>query len=218
MYSVGMRLMMISDYRTNIGGIESYIHHTAQLLRKNDREVLVVGLSCKAGIINRLKSFLLVLTAFNLPWWVYILIRCFVYRPQVVRLHSVSRFLGWFPIMMVGCYKLVFPDTKILMMYHDLWYVHPYPSLLTDEKQVLPWSFDHWIDMTYSYLQYKSLIGRLIWYYMATLKYLSLSMIKWMLQIIVDTHLVPSSFMIKYFIDWGLEKDSINVLPHYVVE
>jgi hypothetical protein len=94
-------------------------------------------------------------------------------------------------------------------MYHDLWYFHPFPSKLTEEDQVLPWWYKNWIKMS----------GKKIWSIsgiIVSLKFIGMSLLRWSLIRVVDVHLMPSEFMVKYLIEWGVKKSSIKVLPHFI--
>jgi len=49
-------------------------------------------------------------------------------------------------------------------------------------------------------------------------KFISISLLRWVLRITIDEHLVPSDFMVRYLVDWGIKKSSITVLPHFIAE
>lgn len=191
-----MKILMISDYDIPIGGIEQYICDAAQLLSA-DKSVSVIWLKLDSHVLHRIRSFLLPITAFNIYITCKIVFYIIKNKPDLIWRNSVSRYIGWLPIWVVWLFHI-----RTWMMYHDLWYFHPYPSLLTDVAQIpLQWTLSWWLTAGYS-LHRTWLIHRI----MMLLKFLSVSAIRTSLIRNVSLHLVPSSYMIPILQQWWIEE------------
>jgi hypothetical protein len=201
-----MKILMISDYDAPVGGIEQYIRDAAQLLSTDGYDVQIVWLMLPARILRHARTFLLHVTAFNIYLTIKLLCIILLKKPDLIRRHSVSRYVGRFPIWIVGLFGI-----RTWMMYHDLWYFHPYPSLLTDVSQVpKSWSLSSW-------LAAGRLVGRtsVINTIMMTLKFRSISAIRWALLRTVSIHLVPSPYMVPILESRWINIKNIQVLWHF---
>jgi len=214
------KILQVSDYLTLIWGIEMYVYTTSKLLRKQWMVVETIWLHCSSSLLNKIRPLLLPLTLFNLYSAILLCVRFFSYKPDVIWFHSVSRFHGWLPVFIS-----YFLKSHRLMIYHDLWYFHPFPRYVTQERQVLPWWFINWMRMSISVVQqtmrwrywFKTLFSGALMIVWSLCKFVSMSLLRWSLLNTVHTHIVPSDFMVQYLLDWGVKKSSIEVLPHFVV-
>lgn len=221
-YDVMRKILQVSDYITPIGGIEIYIQNASKLLLQNGFEVQSFGLRRSGGFLKKSKSYLLWFTWCNVISAFQIIYKCIRFDPHIIWFHSVSRYHGWLPVL---CTKMF--DNQKLMMYHDLGYFHPFPSLVTDEQQVLPWSYKNRIRMgkRMGAGSHKSgVVGSKEFEFILEqvrrvgvfFKFVSMSLLRRALLKVVDKHLVPSDFMVQYLIDWGVDKNKIEVLPHFI--
>ncbi len=201
-----MKILMISDYDAPIGGIEQYIRDAAQLLSTDDYCVTLVWLSLSSRLLHHIRPFLLPVTALNLYFALKVVYKIIVIKPDLIRWHSVSRYVGWFPIWVVWLFHI-----RTWMMYHDLGYFHPYPSLLTDVSQI-PTS-----PTLRSRLQAGREVGQiwLIKTILMTLKFRGISMIRWSLIRSVSIHLVPSPYMLPIIQQRWVEEHKTQVLGHF---
>lgn len=210
------KLLQVSDYQTWLGGIETYVINTSKLLEKNWFQVEGLGLHWPLAILKKVKGFLLPLSGFNIIAAIQLIQKCISFRPDVVWFHSLIRYQGWLPVW-VSC---LFPSQK-LMIYHDLWYFHPYPSLLTQEEQILPWSYRNWMKMgkeQEARNMKRGIIEYVTSFILVNLKFVSMSLLRLTLLKIIDKHIVPSEFMVKYLIDRWVSPKKIEVLPHFIPE
>lgn len=203
----GKKLLQVSDYITLFWWIEMFIFNIGQFLRSYGVETRFHGLTLSLALLKKLKVFFLPFTACNIVSACQIISYSLFRKPDIIWFHGVSRYHGRLPIWCSWWFV-----SKKLMMYHDLWYFHPFPSMITEESQVLPRSYTNRIRM--SQQQPNNRFGRLS----IRLKFLGNSMLRRVLLITIDEHLVPSEFMVQYLIDWGVKKSSIIVLPHFIPE
>lgn len=202
----GKKLLQVSDYITLFWWIEMFIFNIGNYLKDYGVTTKFLGLTLPLSLLKKMKVFFLPFTACNVISASQIISYSLFRKPDIIWFHGVSRYHGRLPIW---CTKMF--SSKKFMMYHDLWYFHPFPSTITEENQVLPRSYSNRILM--SKQQKNSRFGRLA----IRLKFLGTALLRWTLLSTVDTHLVPSEFMVQYLIDWGIEKSSITVLPHFIV-
>lgn len=201
------KILHVSDYITLFWWIEMFIFNIGKYLKAYGVETRFHGLTLPLSLLKKLKVFFLPFTAFNIISAFQIILYSVFRKPDVIRFHGVSRYHGRLPIWCSWWFA-----SKKFMMYHDLWYFHPFPSVITEESQVLPWSYDNRIRMS------KQQKNRRFGWLAIRLKFLSTALLRWTLLSIIDKHLVPSEFMVQYLIDWGIEKSSIIVLPHFIPE
>jgi hypothetical protein len=201
-----MKILMISDYDAPIGGIEQYIRDAAQLLSTDDYMVTLVWLSLSSRLLHRVRPFLLPVTAFNLYFALKLVYQIIIIKPDLIRRHSVSRYIGWFPIWVVWLFRV-----PTWMMYHDLGYFHPYPSLLTEVSQIhRVWSLRLWLQAWHE-------VGQ-VWIInniFMTLKFWGISLLRWALVHTASIHLVPSSYMVSILQQRWIETKKIQVLGHF---
>lgn len=204
------KILIISDYIWNIGGIEVYIKNAGDLLSLDDDKYDIEYFWLKVNnFIKKYKSHLLPIVWCNIIWSVQLLIKIIKYKPDIVRYHSISRYLGRLPVCVNS-----FSRSKKIIMYHDLWYFHPYPSQVTEESQILPLSLSNFIKMytDLSPINKDNLIKKiLVW-----LKYIHIKLLSNILKKNMDLHLVPSQFIKDILINsWQVNPDKIMILPHF---
>ena len=192
--------MQISDYKELFGWIEIYIHNASKVLQAHEWKTKTVWLSASIAVLKKIRGALLPITGLNLISMIQVVYYSITWKPDVVRFHSVSRYHGWLPVRISGFFK-----SKKLMMYHDLGYFHPYPSKVTQEIQVLARSYSNWIKMGGGGGGVK-------------FKFLSMSLLRRALIRTIDSHIVPSEFMVNYLIKRWIPKNKIQVLPHFIPE
>ena len=127
------------------------------------------------------------------------------FMPKIVWFNSTLRRLGRLPIKSIKDENI-----KKLMMYHDLWYFHPYPSLVTQESMIMtPLTLKNYIKSgnTKNPLKIIAIIY----------KYISVSLLKKRLTKTIDTHLVPSEFMEGIVIkSYKISNKKIKTLSHFI--
>ncbi len=155
---------------------------------------------CSIWLLKKIRGLLLPITAFNFVSTLQVWYCSLSWKPDIVWFHSVSRYHGRLPVRVSG-----FFSSQKLMMYHDLWYFHPYPSKVTQEDQVLPRSYKNWVKMWGNGIAVK-------------FKFLSMSLLRRALIKVIDVHLVPSEFMVFYLLKRWVPKNKIQVLPHFILE
>lgn len=194
------KILQISDYKELFGWIEIYIHNASKVLQAHEWKTKTLWLPASIAVLKKTRGVLLPVTGLNLISMMQVAYYSITWKPNVVRFHSVSRYHGRLPVRISWLFK-----SKKLMMYHDLGYFHPYPSKVTQESQVLPRSYSNWIKMGGGGSGVK-------------FKFLSMSLLRRALIKTIDTHLVPSEFMVAYLINRWVPKHKIQVLPHFIPE
>jgi hypothetical protein len=178
----------------------------AQLLGGQDHDVIVVWLNLPSYILHRIRPRLMPLTAFNIYFTIKLIYVIVTKKPQLLWWHSISRYVWWLPVWVASWFHV-----RAWMMYHDLWYFHPYPSLVTDMSQIpTQRSLSMWLSAGCA-------VGNtsLVHTTMMTLKYRSISMIRRALLRSVSIHLVPSPYMVGIVRQRWVPADQIKILGHF---
>ena len=200
------RILLISDFKSKLWWIETYIHDVADILEDKWYEVKIYGTEIPNWLVwNLIRKFGLVLTWRNFVDGIRLrkIVRKFM--PKVIWYHSTLRWLGRYPIKLLSSHR-----SKKFVMYHDLWYFHPYPSEVIDEKMVkTPLTLRNFIRSANT----KNPIKIVAIFF----KYLSVKLISKWLKKSVDTHLVPSEFM-EWIVCESLELNPkrIKTFSHFV--
>lgn len=178
------KVVMVSDFVNKIGGIETYMHDVKALLEAHGYEVAIYGSSCPSGFWGKVKKYLgLGLGTFNLGSALGLARFLKKEKPDLIWYHSTLRRHGRLPLMR----NHAFPARK-RMMYHDLGYFHPFPSQVSEEKQVKKLTLSSFLAAAQNRNPLKLLL---------TLgKYCSLKLLYLAFDKVIDLHLVPSSFML----------------------
>ena len=209
------KILLVSDFKNRIWGIESYILDTADILKSMGYEIEIFGSTLPFGLRGKLMKYLWILLAIcNDRQGTRLLFKLKKFQPDLIRYHSVLRHLGWESLWMSK-----FSPAKKWMMYHDFGYVHPFPHELTHVHQIkTPFTLKHFLQSAKT----KNPVKRLA----VLFKYCSVALIKNQLKKRIDLHLVPSEFMIdimqksyKISKDHGpAELGKIKAFPHFVQE
>lgn len=104
-------------------------------------------------------------------------------EPDIIRRHSTSRWLGRFPLRATRNFK-----GKQRMTYHDLGYFHPFPHKVTQTTQIPERNIKNYLKAG----ENKNPIVQAAMYCKFTLH----SLLRKQLQLNIDKHFVPSTFMI----------------------
>ena len=178
------KILLVSDFKNRVGGIETYLHDTKAILEDMGYEVDIFGSHLPRGKRGKIVKYAGMFAAICNDWQAFrlkSLIR--KKKPDLIRYHSVLRHLG----------RSTFWASKNLsakkrMMYHDFWYVHPFPHALTDVRQInLPLTLKGFIKSANTKNPLKILA--------IIFKFCSLSLLRRQFRRNVDFHLVPSQFM-----------------------
>ena len=128
----------------------------------------------------------------NFLAWFSILYQIKKQKPDIIWRNSCLRVLWWFPLYITRHFSW-----QQWMMYHDLWYFHPFPSKVNQEQQIpTKRSVKNFLD-TLDVLNF-SIIKKTLIKPFVVVKFFLLTLLKKQLQKNIDLHLVPSSFMQKY--------------------
>ena len=197
-------VFLISDYIARVWGIESLLFNIKHVLEEIWSHVYMYWWKLKKN--KRLwlwRKLGLFSTSYN--WSNYIKISLWLkqYKPTLIWLHSVNRYLWWFPISALQKSH----DKQIWCSVHDIGMFHPFGADVSSVNDVPNFSLSWFTSVTKNPL--KKII---IW-----LKFMSIWMLKKQLMKKVDTWIVPSAFMIdilhqKRQIPLG----KIVVLPHFI--
>lgn len=200
------KLLLVTDYDMSLWWIESYVYDLKKVLENNWNNVQIFWWKWVWGKLPWLLKFcFLWITYFNFLFAYLLKGKINKFSPNIIWFHSVSRFLWWLPI-----WSLMGFEWKKLMMYHDLWYFHPYPSKVYEEDQ-LSW----WFSLV-DYIK-KADTKNILKLLLVIFKYFSNLLLRWQLQKKIDYHIVPSEFMVELLIrKYLIPKEKILVLPHFM--
>ena len=205
------KIMLVSDYTNNIGGIESYIQIVSNKLKEfGAKHVSIVWADVWNATVMR--YILLLFSPYN-----------FIIKNRLKKLikntnydliwrHSVQRFVWPAPI------RFVSKKTHSLqwIMTHDFGLYHPFPSQVYSEDQLIDSnSFLQRMEAGYKCFG-SSLLYKILRSVPLFLKYLSSKKIKKELAKNIDTFLVPSVYM-KNILQNQYKKDVIvKTLSHVI--
>ena len=198
------KIVLASDYIVKLGGIETYILDVKELLEEQWAQVKLMW--CDV-IRHGWKRYLaMIMSLCNVSFGLQLKKEVDIRQPDIIRWHSVHRWIGWFPLrMMINFWG------KQVVMYHDFWLLHPFPSQVYDEEQL-------WYNQTLaSYIQEsgKTWSWLFLWLPLLCVKWWSALCI-WKLLRSCDMHLVPSAFMKKWIVRKCISKEKVFDLPHFV--
>jgi len=110
-----MKILLINDYESGVGGAESYLNLLSKLLKKNGYEVIIFGSSKKP------KSIISFFTRwFSFYYYFAALNKIREFKPDVVHVHNIARQVS--PSVIIAAKKKGLP---IVMTTHDFYYVCP---------------------------------------------------------------------------------------------
>ncbi len=199
------KILLISDYKTIYGWIETYLYKTQENLIKNGYQCKIWGANFGKWFIgNMLRKIGFFWSFFNICAGIRLSFYIKKNKPDLLRWNSCLRMLGRFPLRMQRKF-----EGKQRMMHHDLWYFHPFPSQVEQIEQIpTTWSVSSFCKNT-------------IWWKkpFVAWKFLLLKLLREQLKRNINLHLVPSSF-IKPFVQnlYNIEDKKIKVFPHCLDE
>ena len=200
------RILLVSDFKSKLWWIETYIYDVAKILENEWYEVKIYGTEIPNWLLwNLTRKFGLVLSLRNFVDAIRLRRVARKFMPKVIRYHSTLRRLGRYPIKLLSTYK-----SKKFVMYHDLWYFHPYPSEVTDENMIkTPLNLKNFISSANTKNPIK--IAAIFF------KYISVKLLSKRLKQSVDTHLVPSEFMESVICNsFNLASKKVKTFSHFV--
>lgn len=200
------RILLVSDFKSKLWWIETYIHDVADILEDKWYEVKIYGTEIPNWLIwNLIRKVWLVLSMRNFVDGIRLKKVARKFMPKVIRYHSTLRRLWRYPIKLLSSHK-----SKKFVMYHDLWYFHPYPSEVTDEKMIkTPLTLKNFIQSA----QTKNPIKIIAIFF----KYICVKLLSKQLKESADVHLVPSDFMESIVSDsFNLNTKKVKTFSHFV--
>lgn len=200
------RILIVSDFKSKLWWIETYIHDVANVLKNEWYEVKIYGTEIPNWFLWKLiRKFGLFFALRNFVDWIRLKRLTRKFMPKIIRYHSTLRRLGRYPVKILSSYW-----AKKLVMYHDLWYFHPFPSQVTDEKMIkAPLTLKNFIKSANT----KNPIKIVAIFF----KYISVKLLSNQLKKSVNLHLVPSSFMEKIVADsFDINSNKVKTFPHFV--
>jgi len=213
------KVLMVTDFLTKLGGIEIYVHDSSKLISHLCAQVRVMGTRISRGIVGKIMRYWWMILSFgNIVFGLKMLLVRVRFKPDVIWLHSVLRWIGWFgiwvaqissnsPLSRGGRLK-----PKIWWMMHDFGYVHPFPHRLENEKD-LPKKFSR-----KEFVRVAKDVNFFV-RMLVVFKYWNLKLLKLAIRKYVDRVIVPSAYMksiVKKLYD--LPEEKVWVLPHFVQE
>ncbi len=202
------KILMISDFKTKGGGIETYIHDTKDLLESKWYDIKFywynIPKSWKARFI---KYFWLALAFINFVSMFSIIRIIKKFKPDIIRYHSTLRWVWRLSILASKNFKW-----KKFVMYHDFWYFHPFPHSLNFVDQIqTPLTLKNYIKSANTHNPIKIIA--------IMFKYISVCLIKNQLKNWNFHHLTPSDFMVDIVSDsYKISKKNIQSFPHFIQE
>lgn len=200
------RILLVSDFRNKLWGIETYMHDVKDVLESKGYEVEIYWAKIPSWKIWKIfKYFGIFLAFWNFVDAFRLQNKVNKFKPKVIWYNSTLRRLGWMPIKRLSSHS-----SKKIMMYHDLWYFHPYPSAVCQENMVkTPLTLSNFIKSANTKNPLKILA--------ITFKYYSVLLLKNHLSKSVDHHLVPSSFLENIVSkSYQIEPEKVQTLSHFI--
>ncbi|MCF7834834.1 glycosyltransferase [Candidatus Gracilibacteria bacterium] len=207
-FGSGKKILMLSDFKSKIGGIETYIYDVKDLLESKGYEIQVLGCELSSNRFAKFFKYLGILLALvNISNYFKIQKAIKEFNPDILRYHSTLRWIGRLGISASKKFK-----GKKIVMYHDFGYFYPFPHSLHFVDQIkTPLTLINYIKSAKTNNPIKILA--------ISFKYLSVSLIKKSLKKYMDKHLSPSEFMLDIISNsYQLTKKKIKAFPHFIQE
>lgn len=178
------KILLVSDFKSKIWWIETYLYDVADILNSKGYEVKIYWKTISWWKTGKFARYFGIWNAiFNRIDAVRLYHTARKFMPKIIRYNSTLRWLWRYPIKSLKNHK-----SKKIVMYHDLWYFHPYPSKLKSEDMIrTPLNLKNFISSANTKNPIKTL-----W---IIFKYRSVKLLTKRLKNTVDIHLVPSPFM-----------------------
>lgn len=200
------RILLISDFKSKLWGVETYVYDAQEILSTAGYNVKIYWAKIPSGKLWQIiKYFGLFLAMRNFVDAIRLKILVRRFKPKAIRYHSTIRRMWRLPIKALSSHK-----SKKIMMYHDLWYFHPFPSQVTQEDMIKTPS--NLINFLKSSNTKNPITLIAIWF-----KYLSVRLLKSQLKKSIDYHLVPSSFMESIVSNsYNIKPKKVQTLSHFI--
>jgi len=203
------KILLASDYTTLLGGIETHVQTIARALRQQGYEVEIFGWDItKWRWTKVLRLMGLVYSLCNITSALAIRKKIREFQPDVVWLHSVSRFLGPLTVREVADWRKN-KEISTLVTYHDLGLLSPFPSRVESEEMIPknP-SLGAFFSSVHS--------GNPIVYLAVFCKYFQVLILRKLLKRI-NIHIVPSAFLVPHIRDIiEVPDEKIVTLEHFL--
>lgn len=200
------RILLVSDFKNKLWGIETYMHDVKDILESKGYEVKIYWSKIPSWKLWKILKYFGIFLAFG-NFIDAIRLRRVVnkFKPKVIRYHSTLRWLGRLPIKNLSSH-----NSKKIMMYHDLWYFHPYPSTVCQENMVYtPLKLSNFIKSANTRNPLSILA--------ICFKYYSVSLLKKHLIKSMDHHFVPSNFLESIVSkSYQLDPKKVHTLSHFI--
>ena len=197
-------VFLISDYIARIWWIESLLFNIKYILEDDWSHIYMYWWKLKKN--KRLwlwRKLWLFSTSYNRSNYIKIRLGLAQHKPTLVWLHSVNRYLWWFPISALQRSQ----DKQIWCSVHDIWMFHPFGADVSLVSDIPEFSLSWFVSVTKNPL--KKII---IW-----LKFMSLLLLKKQLMKKVDMWIVPSRFMVDVLHKKrNIPLIKITTLPHFI--
>lgn len=194
------RILIVSDYATKIAWIESHVYEVKDMLNEEGYEASIFGGNLYGGFVRKIGLLATVCNVWEALRLYLEIVRC---RPDIIYRNSVHRYLGWLPLWVGTRRKCIH-----MIMYHDFWLFHPFPSLVYEEDQL---HYPVWFEGFFGASKKSRYRRPILW-----CKYQSLCIIRRILQKCVKIHLVPSDYMVSLVGRFYSKSVVIQVLPNVI--
>jgi len=202
------KILMISDFKTKGGWIETYIHDTKASLESRWYNIKLYWYNItKTWVARFVKYFWLIWAFVNFISMLKIKREIKKFNPDIIRYHSTLRWIWRLWIFASKNFKW-----KKIVMYHDFGYFYPFPHSLYFVEQIqTPLTLSNYIKSANT----KNPIKIIAIFF----KYFSVYLIKNQLKKWNFKHLTPSDFMVDIVSDsYKISPKKIQALPHFIQE
>lgn len=199
------KILLVSDFINKVWWIETYVNDCKSILENMWHQVELFWANCPKWKRSKLFKILWIFV------WLFNIIEAHrlknkieEFKPDIIRHNSILRYLWRMSINQWD------ENIKKILMFHDLGYVHPFPSKLYQSSQIPKrLSFRKFIRASKTV---NPLIRTALF-----LKYLSLKLIKRSIRIHIDTFIVPSRFMKDSFAQmYNIPEKKLHIVPHFI--
>ncbi len=202
-FSGKQKIAIVHDYKERIGGAEYYIEEVATSLKNIWKEVQIFSYTWKTSVWKRRFLFIFSSFAFQRYFQMHSFLR--KNHPEVIWMHSVLRYVGFWWILAVKSYKKRNPSVEIFLSHHDVGLIAAYPQYITRESEIpKDSSLSSFIPKNLSKpKQFQSIFK---WFYIRLLRFSLPKNLK---------HMVFSSFLVP-FVSEQFPEDEVLLFPHSV--
>ncbi len=206
LFGTQKKILLVSDFKNKVGWIETYMRDAKAILEEYGYEVEIFWKTLPSGSWSKIMKYLgIAYAVINIVDAIKLLKKIKKEKYDIVRFNSVLGWLWWLPIWITK-----FTPAKKYIMYHDFWYVYPFPHALQQVSQIpAPCSLKNYIRSanTKNPIMLLWIIG----------KYLSLFLIQKAASKVIKKYLVPSKYMEKIFQNaYNISEEKITSLSHFI--